>query len=236
MIWTIFEIFNFRLENWQYEFVKQSIFIRWPGYFLAFGTVLPGLLVTKKIIDVRWPQKSVPRTKTVDLRPYLPLIFSCGLAFIVLCLVYPRYCFALIWGAFVLLLDPFVYLAGRPCFLADLEHKNVDPLGRWLAAGLVCGLLWELWNFWAGSKWVYTVPWVGNVKIFEMPVLGFFGFPPFALECAVMIRFVDLLHARLKLRYGQRKRWRIYSRLLLGTAAFFVLSFIGIDLLTVQPG
>ena len=36
---------------------------------------------------------------------------------------------------------------------------------------------------WAISKWTYTVPYFGNVKIFEMPVLGFLGFPPFAIEC-----------------------------------------------------
>jgi hypothetical protein len=27
------------------------------------------------------------------------------------------------------------------------------------------------------------VPYLGDVKLFEMPVLGYLGFPPFALEC-----------------------------------------------------
>jgi hypothetical protein len=31
------------------------------------------------------------------------------------------------------------------------------------------------------------------VKLFEMPVLGFLGFPPFALECFLMYRFVRFL-------------------------------------------
>jgi len=62
-----------------------------------------------------------------------------------------------------------------------------------LAAGLVCGFLWEFFNYWAISKWTYTVPYLGNVKIFEMPVLGFLGFPPFAVECWVIYIFVRSL-------------------------------------------
>jgi hypothetical protein len=45
--------------------------------------------------------------------------------------------------------------------------------------------LWEFWNYWAHTKWVYTVPILPQIKIFEMPFLGFFGFGPFALECYV---------------------------------------------------
>ena len=53
-----------------------------------------------------------------------------------------------------------------------------------LASGLVCGLLWEFFNYWAGGKWKYTVPWPAGPKLFEMPWLGFLGFPPFALGCS----------------------------------------------------
>jgi hypothetical protein len=37
------------------------------------------------------------------------------------------------------------------------------------------------------------VPYFGNVKIFEMPVLGFLGFPPFAIECWAIYIFVRSL-------------------------------------------
>jgi predicted flap endonuclease-1-like 5' DNA nuclease len=45
------------------------------------------------------------------------------------------------------------------------------------------GLLWELFNVRARGKWIYTVPGFEDLKLFEMPVAGFLGFPPFALEC-----------------------------------------------------
>jgi hypothetical protein len=51
-------------------------------------------------------------------------------------------------------------------------------------------VLWEFFNYWAIAKWTYTVPYFGNVKIFEMPVLGYLGFPPFAVECWVFYIFV----------------------------------------------
>jgi hypothetical protein len=62
-----------------------------------------------------------------------------------------------------------------------------------MGAGMICGLLWEFWNFWTKSKWIYTVPFVGDIKLFEMPILGFLGFAPFALECYVMYNFVCCL-------------------------------------------
>jgi len=34
------------------------------------------------------------------------------------------------------------------------------------------------------------VPYLGDVKVFEMPVLGYLGFPPFALECYAMYHWV----------------------------------------------
>jgi hypothetical protein len=34
---------------------------------------------------------------------------------------------------------------------------------------------------------------VGWLKVFEMPILGFFGFPPFAVQCYVMMSTVTLL-------------------------------------------
>ena len=46
---------------------------------------------------------------------------------------------------------------------------------------MLAGLVWELLNFWARCKWIYTVPFFDRLKLFEMPLLGFLGFPPLAL-------------------------------------------------------
>ncbi len=55
------------------------------------------------------------------------------------------------------------------------------------------GIFWEFWNYWAIPKWIYNVPFVGFFKIFEMPILGYFGYFPFAFELYTMYFFVQSL-------------------------------------------
>jgi hypothetical protein len=105
-------------------------------------------------------------------------------------LLWPDLFFPLTWGSFVFLVEPWNRRHARRSFLRDLEAGEAGPLCRTLAAGLVCGMLWETWNFWARSKWIYTVPVFEEMKLFEMPLLGFLGFPPFAVECVVLLRFL----------------------------------------------
>jgi hypothetical protein len=96
------------------------------------------------------------------------------------------YLAAPIWLGFIFLLDPLNARAGGESILGDLRDRHVNRLVNLLAAGLVCGVVWEFWNYWAHAKWIYNVPILPHVKIFEMPILGFGGFPPFAVECFVM--------------------------------------------------
>jgi hypothetical protein len=60
-----------------------------------------------------------------------------------------------------------------------------------LLSGLVCGILWETWNFWSISKWVYTVPFFENLKIFEMPLPGYLGFLFFAIGTIAFLNFLQ---------------------------------------------
>ena len=42
------------------------------------------------------------------------------------------------------------------------------------------------------------MPYLGGIKVFEMPVLGYLGFPPFALEAFAMYHWLrGLLDRRL---------------------------------------
>ncbi len=105
---------------------------------------------------------------------------------------YPKYCFPLIWGSFIFLLEPINYRWGGKSILRDWEKGSLRKFYLLLTAGCICGILWEFWNFWATTKWIYTVPFFEELKLFEMPVLGFFGFPPFAVECYVIYNFISL--------------------------------------------
>jgi hypothetical protein len=163
----------------------------------------------------------------------------------ILCLlssiIIPEYCYPLIWVGFIFLLEPVNYRFGGNSLLRDLEEGNPRKIYLLLIAGLICGILWEFWNFWALSKWVYTVPFFNQAKGFEMPFLGFLGFPPFAVEAYVMYNFVSLFRFRrgwevstFNLNLGRRTRpfSIIITAILIGS--FSVLIFRAIDSNTVD--
>ena len=72
------------------------------------------------------------------------------------------------------------------------DRKLVIPLSL-LLAGIIMGFFWEFWNYWAVPKWTYDVPFVGFFKIFEMPILGYLGYFPFAFELYAMYFFIQSL-------------------------------------------
>jgi hypothetical protein len=226
-IWLIFEAFNLILKNWYYIGVPRDIYLRWPGYFAAYGTVLPAIFETREFLAVLGLFNKT-RRRPVSIRPswFRPLIVI-GALCLILPLAAPSLFFPLVWMGFIFLLEPFNYQTRRSSLLRDLEQGKLDNLLQLPAAGMICGLLWEFWNYWASAKWVYTVPWVGELKLFEMPILGFFGFPPFALECSVMVAALGFLGGR---REGTRRSpWGFWPVWLF----FYTVMFSAIDRYTV---
>ena len=61
---------------------------------------------------------------------------------------------------------------------------------------LICGFFWELWNFYSHPKWVYQVPFVDFLHVFEMPLLGYLGYVPFSLELFALYHLVVGLFVR----------------------------------------
>jgi hypothetical protein len=171
---------------WQYRGLEPSLWLRRLGYDWAFATIFPALFLTAAALratvvrHVRVPAWRPSRTTS-----------AVSVALGALCVVLPlvvvsAWLVPLVWIGFVLLLEPLNARAGRPSWLADLGRGDASRLVALLASGAVCGVLWEFWNFRATTKWTYTVPYLGHVKLFEMPVVGYLGFPPFALECYAM--------------------------------------------------
>ncbi|QJA05302.1 hypothetical protein FVE67_00200 [Thermosulfurimonas marina] len=197
-IWFIFEWFNLFLKNWSYVHVPSNLFARWIGYVLAFATVLPGIFETYDFLETLISRRLAfspcsPQTLV------LPSVFL-GMLSLALPLAYPRLFFPLVWVFAFLLLEPALYLANREAsLLRDLEQGSLRRPFFLLLSGLICGLFWESWNYWAGTKWIYHLPWpwLMRVKLFEMPLAGYLGFPPFALECWSLWQALVLLRRRL---------------------------------------
>lgn len=193
-LWLFFEAFNFRLQNWSYIGVPAEAWLRLPGYPIAFATVLPGIFETRTLLaNLNFPRDGSGRLLRTSSGL---LVRSVVLGTLMMAgpLLWPHLYFPLVWVGFILMLDPLLYRwKDEGSVLAAAEKGDYRETIRMLAAGLACGVLWEFWNYWAGAKWIYTIPYLGFLKIFEMPLLGYFGFPLFALECWLIWRVFERL-------------------------------------------
>ena len=196
-LWLIFEAYNLRLANWTYVGgMPLSLPTRWFGYGWAFATIWPGIFLTADLIE-SFGWWAAPSRPILFSRAAQNAFIIAGAILLLAPIILPRslgsFLFGAVWVGFVFLLDPINLRLGLPSFEADLASGHAGRFFSFLLSGWVCGWLWEFWNFWAASKWNYIFPIMQRDKIFEMPVLGYVGFLPFALECFVMYYFAARL-------------------------------------------
>ena len=195
-LWIVFELYNkHTFWNWHYVGLPQTLLLRYVGYAWAFATIVPAILITAELVgalrDRRAPayRRADPATIPLDAVAWAAIV--AGAAMLILPIVYPSpWMAAPVWLGFMFLLDPINAWLGAESFRGDLGAGHFDRLKNLLISGLACGLLWECWNYWARTKWVYTVPVPPDIKLFEMPLAGYLGFPAFAVECFVLYVFV----------------------------------------------
>jgi hypothetical protein len=210
-LWLVFEAYNLVIRNWYYTGLPENAALRAFGYGWSFATITPAIFEGAELVGVargsRGPGVTPPgaaaarKSDLPDLPgppglPGLPGLLSVLAGALMLAspfFVSPpvaRYLAAPVWLGFIFLLDPINARLGAESLRGDLRAARYDRLVNLSLSGLLCGALWEFWNFWAGAKWHYSVPIMERWKIFEMPLPGYFGFPPFALECFTMYVFV----------------------------------------------
>jgi hypothetical protein len=191
-LWLVFEMYNkCCLQNWFYIGLPESRPLRYFGYIWSFATIWPAIFETGDLVsalrDRRAPETRADPHPAHRLSALGKLSIAAGLLMLLAPLVYPSpYLAAPVWLGFFFVLDPLNARAADESIVGDLREGHRGRLINLLAAGLLCGLLWEFWNYWAGTKWFYNVPILPHLRIFEMPIPGYGGFPAFALECFAM--------------------------------------------------
>lgn len=218
--WCIFEVINIRIQNWFYINLPSDIYQRYTGYLLAYGTVIPAIYVTKNLI---YSFISEIKIKAIRIKNYPAYSMMLGVITILLTCIYPVYFFSFAWVFLALILDGYNYLKGYASFMKDFEKGLAGNFIATALSGLLCGILWETWNFWSVSKWVYTVPFFENLKLFEMPVPGYIGFLVFSFEVVAFLNFLE----------GVRLRRRGAIIAALSCFIFSAFSFVMIDRHTV---
>jgi hypothetical protein len=207
-LWWLFELANHYLGNWRYLLPRPIGEVEYIlRASLAFSTVMPAIFVTAELVRTFSFFASRRYGPRIELgNAGLMGVALAGAAMSVLSLAFPRYAFPLIWIGVFLVLDPINAYLGNPSILAQVREGRWDTMLVLTAAGLTCGFFWELWNVYSMPKWVYEVPFVGRPKLFELPVLGYGGYPPFALE---VFAAWSLLHGVL---FGPKETWLRFTR------------------------
>ncbi len=182
--WWLFEFFNRYLQNWEYIGTGE-----WSGlsYFLTatahFTIVTPAILETAELWGtVGWVRRLGPGPHLNGSTRALTNMILLGVIAVVAVITAPRYAFPLVWLSVYLVLDPINHLRGRPSLIAHLRRGDWRPVVALWLSGLTCGFFWEMWNYYALPKWVYRVPFVSFLHVFEMPILGYGGYLPFSME------------------------------------------------------
>jgi hypothetical protein len=191
-VWWLFELINLRTANWEYlgrdllsslEFNLLST--------LSFSTVMPAVFETAELMrSFGWLQRFASGPRAPATARVFVVLFLAGVGTLALMLSWPKIFYPFAWTSLVLIFEPLNYWTGRPYFLKELRDGDWRTVISLSLGALVCGLFWEMWNYYSFPKWVYHIPRLGFWHIFEMPLLGYGGYVPFALELYALKNFL----------------------------------------------
>jgi hypothetical protein len=206
-LWWYFEAVNLRTGNWEY--IGRDSYSRVEFAVLAsiaFATVVPALAAAGELADrllSRQPANAsggVPEARRTGV-----ILIALGVAAEAAVLLYPVGFYPLVWVAPFFLVDGAMILAGGPSISLQLLRGSIERAAIFGASGLFCGFLWEFWNFRAFPKWEYHIPLLDFLPIFEMPVLGYGGYVPFAWAVLQLVALLDIWTRQ----DNHRDAWRV---------------------------
>lgn len=194
--WWFFEYLNRFVENWHYPPVLELTAWEYVWYAtVPFSTVLPAVMSTTDWLSTwprlntafrrlwRWEWVNRPATGWTGLAAAVCGLLGLG--------IWPDYLFPLVWVAPLVLLTSVALIQGEATIFSGLRIGDWRPVCWPALAALICGLFWELWNVKSLAHWEYAIPFVQCCHLFEMPILGYAGYLPFGLECAVVAGLLD---------------------------------------------
>ena len=191
-VWWLFELLNLRTQNWTYigaELFSPFQYVFWTT--LSFTTVLPAVFGTAEFFASFDLVKRIKPGPVIGTdKPTTIGFFILGWLMLALMLIWPNIFFPFIWFSIYFILEPInVWLGNRSLAQWTAKGDWRPIIALWLGV-LLTALFWEMWNYYSFPKWVYHVAWGGWLHIFEMPVLGYGGYLPFALELSAIYNLI----------------------------------------------
>lgn len=186
--WWFFEYLNRYVWNWYYVGIEGMTGLEYFVFAsLSFSTVLPGVKAVAELLGTfrLFGEDSFAGMMRIDMRSrWTTLLLVLGSAIGLVGIVFiPEFTYPFLWVSPVLVVVLVKRLTGSGCALDDISDGNWSLVVRYAVAALICGFVWELWNWNSLAKWIYDVPYVHRFQYFEMPLLGLFGYIPFGVEC-----------------------------------------------------
>lgn len=181
-MWWFFEYMNTIVRNWHYVFARPISNLHYAiQASIDFSTVVPAVLSTSVLV-FHLLKRRAPDTRIAISGTMLLIAFVSAFALFGPLKLFPSETFPLVWIIPILVLEPLACALGvRASLVRQIGKGNLAlPLSLGLGT-LVTGFWWECWNLYSLPKWIYTIPHVGFWKVFEMPILGYLGYPFFGL-------------------------------------------------------
>ncbi len=196
--WWLFEALNLRTQNWVY--VGREFFSDLEYGLLAtlsFSTVMPAVFGTAQwVATLPWFRRARRGPRIRPTRRLTWGLFLSGWGMLALMLAWPRYAFPFMWLAVYAILEPINIWRGQPHLLRWTARGEWRPVLSLWGGVLITAFFWEMWNVFSYPKWVYHVPFVDFLHLFEMPLPGYGGYLPFALELFALYHFILGLFGR----------------------------------------
>ncbi len=189
VMWWLFEYLNQFVRNWYYVGVTASG--DWDYFVqatLPFSTVLPALASMQAWLATFPRLHAAAALPALRGNAWLPAVgLVAGIAALAGMAVWPEALFSALWLGPLALVGSLQPLILERSYFAPLARGDWRCVAQPALAALACGLLWELWNFGSLAKWHYSIAFVQRFHLFEMPLLGYAGYLPFGVFCAVLM-------------------------------------------------
>lgn len=190
--WWLFEFLNIRTQNWTYlgvEYFTSLEYAFWTT--LSFTTVIPAVFGSAEFFASFDFIKRLRRGPVIGTdKRTTTFFFALGWIMLAVMWIWPRVFFPFIWLSLYFILEPINVWLGNRSLARWTQRGDWRPVvSLWLGV-LLTAFFWEMWNFYSFPKWIYHVPWGDWLHMFEMPLLGYGGYLPFALELYALYHFV----------------------------------------------
>ena len=226
--WMLFDYLNFFVdENWFYpkgDLIPDDEFTVY-AIVGSSGLMMPifqlyNLLNTTKFrhrFD-KGPKLSLPKSiRIILLILALSGMFSIGF--------FPNGMFGVLWVSPLIIISVVLANMGIWTPFTPIKEGNWSPLLTYALTYVIYGFSLECWNYFSSTHdssdpsnnitftpayWVYSLPYVNVLHVFEMPLLGFLGYTPFGIYCAVWwIFFAFLLN--IPTQFAQAEQLDIHT-------------------------